>query len=300
MSWILLSLIAPLLYSFTNYLEKFLIDKKIKNPLNLVILGGILSFFISLLIFLIHGFVLLNITQILILIISGILGLFYLIPYFKALALDDASRVIPLFQFLSIFVLILSYFLLHEQLSQFQLLSFIFILTGGILLSLEKSPEGIFRQRKSFWYMMLACLLASGISILFKYAHVPNDYWLSFAYQELGGMFGAIILLLVPRLRRSFFLEIRTFQKNVWLFLSLDEILDRLAGFVYLYASLLAPVALVAVVTDVQPFFVLVEGIILSVWFPHIIKEDLSRKTLGIKIISILLIFMGIYILSTK
>jgi len=298
MLWIILAVLAPLLYSFTNYFQKYLIDKKIKHPLNIIILGGFFSLIVSISIFLYKGSISASSGHPLLLVLAGIFALLYLIPYFKALSLDDASRVAPLFQFTPIIVLVLSRIFLHEQLVTTQIIAFFCILLGGFILGIEKDTSGVFKPRKSFWFMMLSCTFDGIIGILFKYAQVQNDYWLSLAYLELGVGIAASCSLLLPTVRRDFLIEIPKIKHTTWGLLLSNKIIDFSAGLSMLYAMLLAPVALVTVINGIQPLFLLLEGLILTAWFPHIIKEDTDKKTVLVKLLSVGLFFSGIFLLS--
>ena len=61
---------------------------------------------------------------------------------------------------------------------------------------------------------------------------------------------------------------------------------------------MLAPIALVLLVDSFQPIFALIIGIILTMFFPKIVKEKLIAKSLLQKIIAISITLFGSYILS--
>ena len=61
------------------------------------------------------------------------------------------------------------------------------------------------------------------------------------------------------------------------------------------YALFLAPAALVSVIGSTQSGFLILEGLILSLWFPNIIKEDIRFYTIFIKILSVAIMVAGIY-----
>jgi drug/metabolite transporter (DMT)-like permease len=71
------------------------------------------------------------------------------------------------------------------------------------------------------------------------------------------------------------------------------------ANFIFNYALLLMPIALVSVISNgMQPFFVLLFGIILTLFIPKMAHETLTKKHLIPKIISILIIFFGTILLN--
>ena len=81
---------------------------------------------------------------------------------------------------------------------------------------------------------------------------------------------------------------------------SLNEIIFIFADAILYYATLLAPVALVSTINGTQPFFVLLIGIIITIFFPKFGKESLNRRNLLQKTIAIALIVCGTFFISNK
>jgi hypothetical protein len=67
---------------------------------------------------------------------------------------------------------------------------------------------------------------------------------------------------------------------------------------VTLYATLLAPVALVLVVNSFQPLFVFALGIVLTLLLPRVAKESLDRRKMLQKGVGIGLMVVGGYLIS--
>ena len=57
----------------------------------------------------------------------------------------------------------------------------------------------------------------------------------------------------------------------------------------------LTAVAIVSVLNRFQPLFALLYGVILSIWFPHVLKEDIKGSTIALKVVSIAIIFVGLW-----
>src|SRR3989339_57624 len=159
MHWIILAIIAPALYAISNFFDRYILQKRIKDSFILTAIGGLLVFCFGFIIWAVQLFPVFSIFQILVLLLAGTLFQIALIPWYKAISLDDASRVAPLFQSFSVFALILSYLILGEKLTSFQLIGFILILSGAFFLSVDKFSRKIFSLRPSFWYMMLSSFL---------------------------------------------------------------------------------------------------------------------------------------------
>ncbi len=297
MSSMIFAIVSQALFAVSNFIDKYLIDKRIRNPLLVTILAGLASLLLGILIFLFRGFSIIETKQLVLILVSGILLELYLIPYFQALAMDDASRIVPLFQFVPVFVLILSYFIVGEALSGKQLLGSAFIIVGGFVLATKKIEGGsIFKLRKSLWLMLIASLLYAITGVLFKWVVIAQDFWLTLAYENIGMGIGAILLLLWPPYRAGFRRETKKLKVSTWGLLFVNETVYVLALLAMFYAILLGSVALVSVIGGVQPFFVLIFGLVLSIWFPSIVREDIQKETVLFKALAILFIFIGGYL----
>lgn len=296
MPWFIYALITPFLYSFSNYFDKYIVVKKIKNPINLAMFGGIISGVIGIIIFAFRGFPILSPLHTGAMIASGIFLILYLIPYFKALSLDDTSRVIPIFQTIPVFILIFSFFLLNESLSIKQFIGFVLILGASFGLMMDKLDVGIFKPRPAFWYMVFSSVMYAGLNVLFRFVVKQSDYWTTLGYQYMGTGIGALILYLLFINKKHLIKDIKTF-KSMFGFFAGNSTVAILANMSETYAISLAPVALVSIVGGTQPFFVLSLGLILSFFFPKIIKEDVRISTIKQKIIAITLIFIGLYVI---
>lgn len=289
------SVIPYALYSVTNYIEKFLIEKEIPEASTLTIISGSFSIFIALGIFILKGLPLISLPQTFLLLFIGTLLTFYYIPYFKALSLDDTSRVVPLFQFFPIFVLIMSSLFLHEVLTEKQFFGFFIVLIGGFLLGTEKLSVRIFTLRKSFWLMILSSFLYALTGILFKFVTI-SDFWVSMTYQTFGMALGAL-LFLYPPYQKMLFRDLKKIRRRLITSLAISQLITIAADFAYFYAITLTSVTFVSVMQGTQPFFLLLFGVILTLFFPNIIREDIDKKTLGKKILSIMLLAIGVAII---
>lgn len=299
MNWIFAALLAPALYGASAFVDRFLIEKHIKSFLFLTILGGVVAFFFGLLIFIFRGFPIMNAGQIGLLIFSGVLFEIALLPYYKAISLEDASRVVPLFQIIPIFVLIFSFFILKEIPARNELVGFFLILCGGFILSVEKFDLGLFKLRKFFWYVMLSGLLYALPGVIFKSVVISENFLDTLIYEFFGGGIGALLLIFYGYSgEKGFLVKIPEVSGKIWTIISFNEGIYVLARFFSFYAISLGPVSLVSVLGGSGPFFVFLYGVILSVWFPQIIKEDISKSIVIAKLIAIGLIFIGVLFIN--
>ncbi|MBI3342697.1 EamA family transporter [Candidatus Gottesmanbacteria bacterium] len=292
--WFYYALATPAIYSVTNFIDKFLVDKKVKTPMVLTVANGFIVACLGIVIGLLGGFRIIPATQLLLILGAGVLLELYIWPYYEALKRDDASRVVPFFQFVPVFVLLLSALILKEALTSRQLFGFSFIFLGGLLLSLEKLEGGIFRPRKAMWFMLLSSFLYASILVLFRFVAKDFGFWTTLTYEYIGTGIGAAILLLLPMIRNVFLHQLREVKQIAGLVV-LNNGLGVAAQMAEGFALSIAVAPLVSIVGGTQPVFVLFYGVLLSLRFPHIVKEDISISVIRVKLLTILLIAIGLY-----
>lgn len=296
MPWLVFALAAPFLYSTSNLADKHLVSSRIKNPASLTVLGGFVAGIAGIIILAFIGLPKLPGLHILLLLTSGILSELALLPHYKAMQMEDASRIIPLYQLAPLLTLILSFTLLSERLTQAQLLGFVFTLVGAIALSLQKGSGSRVRVRRAVWYVLLASFLYASTAVLFKYVVVDTSFWNALVYELFGAALGSVIIFLW--IGPAFLKEARRLTGSTWSVISGNEIVYLSARLCSFYAISLAPIALVSVIGGLQPFFMLVFGYILSRWFPAVVKEDIRGKTLALKVGALAILFVGVWLIN--
>jgi hypothetical protein len=147
--------------------------------------------------------------------------------------------------------------------------------------------------------MFLASFLVALNGLIFKYVAIQENFWTTSFWEYIGfAVLSIIFLVFVKSYREQFLLVIKNNKRVVLGWNTINEVLNIIAKIVMNFATLLAPLALVWVVNGFQPFFVLLFGIIITLFFPHFRKETLLKKHLAQKVIAILIMFAGIYLLN--
>jgi len=303
MHWFWIALIAPALWGVTNYIDKYLLSRYFKggNTGTLIIFSALVGFFVLPIAWLIEPAVFsISSRNLFLILTSGLLFSLYLFPYFYALSKDEASVVIPIFQIIPIFSFILAYFFLGEVLSIKQIVAGLIIILGAIGLSLEIREKTRFKK-EVFGAMILASALISVAFLLFKYVAVEESFWMATFWENVALFCVGMFLIVFIRPYRQQFFRILKETKNIFLGINVvNEVVGTIAGLTFTFASLLAPIALVQIVNGFQPFFVLLYGILLTKIAPSLVKEDISKKALAQKIVFIILIFLGTYLLLSQ
>lgn len=108
MSWALLTISAAFIFAITSIIDKFLLTKWIKNPIVLVLILSGVGLLFGLNIYLFYGFSFLSGFNIALALIAGVIYFFGEIFYYKAVKLEEISKVVPLVFLSPLFVLLLA------------------------------------------------------------------------------------------------------------------------------------------------------------------------------------------------
>ena len=148
------------------------------------------------------------------------------------------------------------------------------------------------------FYMIIACILVAISGVIFKYVTIGENFWVSSFWEYVGlGGFGILIFIFVPKYRGEFMLMNRQGGKKIFTLNTISEILTIVGNLLTNFAILLAPVTLVYLVSSFQPAIVLFLTLATTKFFPHIVKENLTKKILLPKIVSIAIMIAGSAIL---
>ena len=76
-----------------------------------------------------------------------------------------------------------------------------------------------------------------------------------------------------------------------------NEIIYMIGNAAVSFAALMAPIALILLMESFQSFFVLAIGILLTIFFPNLSKENIELKNVIQKLLAIIITGIGTYIL---
>ena len=302
MIWFFIALIAPFLYALTNHIDKILLEKYFKTDGvgTLVLFSSLLSALALPFLFLTDRNVL-NVSglNMLFLAVVGILSALVLLFYLIALKNDEASIIIVFYQLLPVFGSILGYFVLGEILTTIQIVAMATIMLGATIVSFEIDIDNKFKLRsKAILPMLAATFLWALESVIFKVVALEENLWRSLFWEHLMlTLLGVCIFIFMRSHRTKFLAAIRNNSKAILSLNVANESLYILGNVALSFSYLLAPIGLVLLTESFQPIFVLIIGIMLTVFFPKISVEKIAAKHLWPKIIAVLLTAVGTYLL---
>ena len=301
--WLLLAFLGPVCWAVSTHIDKYLVDRYFQDSDTAVLMLFTALVGVALLPFIwwIEPAILKPApSAILVMTISGVLYMGAMLFYLRAIQSEEASVVAPLFQASTLFTFLLGYLFLHEKLGASQLLGGGLIVGGALGLSFRGGLK-IRRFKSRLIFLMLTATFVLALStVLFKFFAVRDDFWTTTFWTFVGeGLFGAV-LLARPSYRRQFAALFRRNPGAVIGINAANELINLGAGLGVRYAALLAPVALVSAISSTTTLFVFVIGILLTLFFPRLGREDLSTGNLVRKGVGALFIAAGVILIEIR
>ena len=302
MSWFFIALWAPFLLACANHNDKFLLSRYLRQKSigAIVILSSLLSGVAILIVLFIQQDVFdLSFVKGTALVATGMSSVFSAVCYLYALDIDEASFVTPFYQTAPVFAYFLGYFILSETITLAQGFGSFVIIVGALALSLEFGRPVVSFKRNVVALMLGASFLSAVNGVIFKLIAVEKGFWVSLFWGFVGQvMAGLTLLVCVPSYRRDFLGLFKQQKVAAVGLIALSRTLFSVSEAVTLYATLLAPVALVLLVNSFQPLFVFAFGIVLTLFFPDVTKESLGRMKMLQKGVGICLMLVGGYLIG--
>ena len=306
MSWILIAIIAYFILAIVNLADKFLLEKVLPSAKTYTFLVG----FLGLIILIIAPWFLnwpgLYLTSFNIFI--GFLLPLALILLYTALRLGEASKIITIIGgSVPIFTILLSFVLLGERFTNLQYTAFFYLIFGTLIISYFPGGHELW-TRIFIWFglesqkrlrSIIIALSASFIFALFfvgsKYLYNSQEFISAFIWIRIGSFLAVLFLLLSKKNRKEIFKNINKLRgKKRAIFLG-NQGLAAGGFFLQNYAIALGSVALVNALQGVQYAFLLILASFLTIFYPQVIKEKISKLIIFQKMIAIILISFGLY-----
>ncbi|MDO8638301.1 MAG: EamA family transporter [Candidatus Daviesbacteria bacterium] len=298
MNWLFFALLAPAIYAIVVFIDKYILEKKVKDYLGMPIYSSIVAGVFGIIIWIVTGFPLLSPRDTILIILTGVLTVFGLTSYFKALSDDEASKVTILFQMTPVITLVLSYLFLGDKLSVQQFLGFILILISTIGISVNKSLRE-FNFSNTFFLILLTDFLWASAFVLFKFVVDTNSFVKLISYESFGiGIGGLILYTFFPSIKMAFKKTNKQAGSVIFWFIIVNETIFLISRLLTYLAISKGPVALVDVVAGTQVIFAIVYGFILTKISPKTFQEDISQGGLSKKIIIAALILLGLVLIQ--
>jgi uncharacterized membrane protein len=301
MSWLAFALCGPILWAISVHLDKYLVERYFKDADVIVLLiftalmGLVLMPIIAALV---DGVFTRDLTSIVLMTLSGILYMTGITFYLRALQGHDATVVAPFFQSSPLFGYVLAYLILGETLTGTQMLGGALIIVGVLSVSIAGgSRRGRFRWQLAG--LMLCCgFIMSMATLIFKAFAIKDEFWATTFWMFAGeALFGAGFLCIGPY-RRQFVALLRSNGRALLALNASNELINLGGGLASRYALLFAPLSIVQAIGSTTTLFVFAIGVLLTVLFPGVSRENLSAREFASKGVAAILVALGVTLVS--
>lgn len=279
-------------YAFANIIDKFLLEKRIKNCFSQVFVISFAAFIAGILTWFFVPFENVPTTSIFLGFLAGLVYSVGYYLYFYTISFDEVSRFVSVIYVTPLIVVLFALLFLGESLPLWKYFAVILTALGAFLIGVEKfelKPV----MRVGFWLALLSCLFWGGTSILQKYVLSSASFWNVFALQQFGlsaGLFCSIFL-------RDARMHLKNAFKSIH-FIFLSEGFNFTALIIFLWALSKKEVSLISAMSSLQPLYLLIFMLLISAFVPKLLKEVFTKETLVIKVVSVLMIVVGVFLIS--
>ena len=313
MSWVFFAFSGPVLWAISVHLDKYLVERFFKDTSVAVLL--LFTAFVGLLVlpFIAYfqpGVASIGLRSIALIVLAGIFYMSAMLLYLQALQSEEASVVAPFFQSGPLFGYVLAYLVLGETLSRLQMAGGAMIVGGAAIVSLRFAPAhpaggsgagggGNRRFKTRLAVLMLGCGFILALStLIFKIFALEVDFWTTTFWLFAGeALFGAA-LLLVPSYRTQSMALLRANTAALLSINASNELINLGGALGNRYALLFAPLSLVQAIGSTTTLFVFVFGIVLSLVYPSLGREDSVAGELAQKGIAAAFVAAGVALIT--
>ena len=141
MNWPELSIIAAFFWAVNNLFDKYVIMKTKNNMMPLMMFTLIISAIVALIVGFVFGIMLPSNFMLILNVSTGVIWVFALFTYYKALANEDVTRVIPIIYTVPMFVAILAFIFLGEKFTILKYVGIVTMVIGSIIVGTEKLTQ---------------------------------------------------------------------------------------------------------------------------------------------------------------
>lgn len=317
--WLFVSISAYFINAGVYVADKILLSKKVHSSIAYAFYVGVWSVFNA--VFLIIWPWTPSLRELILDLMAGFLFLVTLVFWYKALHQSEASRVVPIVGALvPIFSFILSYIFLGETLTRQQLVAFIILICGGVLISIKKTKLYLYQRiivrlreiagnilgdvparfqptGRLIVNSVAAAVFFSLYYVLIKYIYSEQPFLGSFAWSRLGSFIGVMLMLFVPGWRYLIKKQQTEAQRPTNLAFFLFVRLLAAGAFIMInWAISKGNVAIVNALQGVQYLFLFVIIVLISSRFPKVLNEQLGGGVLIQKLIGTIMVVLGLYL----
>lgn len=296
MLWVFLAISAHFVWAWVNIGDKYLVSHRIKNPYVYIVLLSLIGIISAILIPFID-FQIPNFRTFILLCLAAGANFYGGFPYIKAMQWEEPTRINVWWNLIPLISLMLGWFLFDEQLNNIQLFSFFILLVGAFIGSFHARGKS-FRFSKAFLYMLVACFSFSLYAIMFHEATSGVSIMSGFIWVHMLMAAFSFTIFISSTFRKHFVEELKGFSGQTVGFVIGISFIDKLGNLFNQWALTFSSAALVFAFEGSQVIFVFLIATVLSLFFPRIVKEEIDRRNIMLKIVAVACMVVGVVVLS--
>jgi drug/metabolite transporter (DMT)-like permease len=146
--------------------------------------------------------------------------------------------------------------------------------------------------------MILSSFLLALYSVALKYLFSVQDFYTIFIWVQIAGFITFFQFIPFKPFRSSLITTYKITSRQIGVILIAEQAVAYVSVFAYNYAIAHGPITLISSVGATQPLFVLLFATILSYRFPRVLREELTRMDIALKVLGLIVIFAGTYLIQ--
>ncbi len=225
--------------------------------------------------------------------VAGLYAMFYALEHF------DVSKIMPTIGASQpVIIAILSIFFWGKlDMGLKDIVAFIVLLSGSILISIDKNPK---ITRKSLEISLITAVLFSLDFVFSKFVYLEMPFWQGFIWMRIFSCLFVLVFLFDRGFRKEFADGKKNPDKKTGVFFIITQAAGGMANVLQSWAIALVPISYLAIMNSmkgIQYVFLFIMVVLFSCFMPKVLKEEMSKRVIVQKIVSILIIGLGLAII---
>jgi drug/metabolite transporter (DMT)-like permease len=226
---------------------------------------------------------------------------FFIATYFyvKVVQLEEISRINLWWNITPICTFLIAWLVIGERLDPQQLFAFALLVSGAVVTSLHAIGKKIVISRALF-LMLISCFFYACHDVIVRYISSYIPFSTIYIINAILFCVFSLFFFLSKQFRFEFKEQhiLVGYPVSLVAIIIIVALLSRAGIIANLKAISLGPVALVGATEGFQSLFVFIIAILLTLFFPKIIKEEIDKKNILFKIGALILMMSGVVVLS--
>ena len=295
--WFSYVFISTILFGFTTIVDKLMLEKRLSSFSYYVsFVPPALAFSIGVLLSVPTNLIS---APCLIALLAGLISAAGYFVYVVSIRREEASRIAALTSLAPAFVAALALLFINEIFPATSYIGIVLMILGSALISYKRKHVRKIIPTSLILILILTNFMYSVDQTLSKISLNQLSFWSFLAMFMLGRFAPAFPGLAVPSLRKRSVLEIKRLGRKLTLILATGSVIWSLAIVLFFYSASLGPITLVSTTQLIAPLFTLLFAVMITKYFPTSLEEEIDRRTIALKLVAILLVILGTYLIMT-